>query len=203
MGCLLTLQLIPVYCHQQTEYPVLPCPSLQTHRTCAKNGSLTLEALWNQGPWCDFMKGPLPVILTHFLLTPYLFGFHQHRVKRGLGHNLLWLRPYFQTCSWVSQSSSECHSFCHLLSLPNLLVSCPSIIGAVHWLQGIEMAKLEVLLYLGWLMMYQPLSLFWLTQIPCAPAVQHSSSSFFFICIFMLLTMPLLTHIIYIHFPVI
>uniref|UniRef100_A0A669D650 Protein kinase, cAMP-dependent, regulatory, type I, beta n=2 Tax=Oreochromis TaxID=8139 RepID=A0A669D650_ORENI len=38
-------------------------------------------------PGDDFFiitEGPLPVILTHFLLTPYLFGFHQHRVKRGI-----------------------------------------------------------------------------------------------------------------------
>lgn len=87
---------------------------------------VTLQALWNRSPWRSFMQGPLPVILPHFWLTPYLHSFRQGQVKRALSrgggvaiccHFVLASLFHLLFLILLGWSASHCHSVSYYVQL--------------------------------------------------------------------------------------
>lgn len=64
--------------HRHLNWSQFIATSRQTTRWCSLPPFLHTAGFVELGP----LKGPLPVILTHFWLTPYLYGFHQGQVQK-------------------------------------------------------------------------------------------------------------------------
>lgn len=113
-----------------TDPILLPLADTLYEDLLCKNSPITLQALWNWGPSCSFMEGPLPVILPHIWLIPYLHSFRQGQVKRALSKEG-WCRSLLSSWSYSLRCQSSMkinvsHSVTLTVTVSSLSTVCQS-----------------------------------------------------------------------------